>query len=143
MRSLRTYTEFVRTAITVLFLMASSGFTDVLHSCLMESRTCCEVMTVDGTMPSENSGGSSGRETAISGTGCCSDRIVGGLSNMSALTEKNTKSEAQRSVLFVFVPENIHHPLTPATALQLDLRNIRNSSPPQTEKYIFNAALLI
>lgn len=129
--------------IAVVFFLVNAGFTSVLHSCLMEDRSCCESM-IDG--------GSNGPDQPLPptsasfnpiGTTCCANAIVGGLSGIFALSESKGKTETQKSPMPHLVAGPFTPILKPVVPSSYHFTARSSSSPPSREIYILTSALLI
>lgn len=135
MNYLITHRKVVESLITMLFFIASSGFTVVLHSCLMEETTCCPQASTGTTSASV--------PVSVEQSACCSTNIVGGLNTNPALIDKLQKTEQQKvgfaaSAIIIASP-NINAVATPN---QLTSR-VSLFASPSVEKYILNASFLI
>lgn len=129
--------------IAVAFLLVNAGFTSVLHSCLMDDKICCEAMIAGESNGSDHALPPTSAAFNLTGTTCCANAIVGGLSGISALSESNGKTEAQKSTLLQVVAGPFTPTLQPAVPSASYFNIQYPSSPPSREIYILTSALLI
>ncbi len=143
MKFITNHIKPVEAILATLFLVSVSGFSTVLHSCLMTGMSCCmSSMPHRDTQPQEASQPSA-YYSNITMTGCCSTRIVGGLSTSLALLEHQHKfTQSKFSVLSVATPASI-----PAPQTHLSLKQYfslgEHIPPSSVEKYVFNSSYLI
>jgi hypothetical protein len=141
--SLKKYYPIGRLAFAMLFFIASSGFTMVLHSCLMESGECCESMEDGGSVQLPAGQSAAKPHFVQTGASCCHNIIVGGLNHTSATLENQSSSTYHKSTIAIISPD------VPAGQIQsvhptfLALQQISSHVPPATGLYLSNAALLI
>ena len=129
--------------LAVLLLLANSGFTMVLHSCLMGSSRCAELpmgMGMHGKAQSQ----SSGMELATLSVPCCAVTVAGGINDKPVTTERTAETGIQKSAPVAEMPL-LHDPGEPgpdASSRFLSYAAER-VAPHPVEKYILNAAFLI
>jgi hypothetical protein len=136
------YLPIGRLALAVVLIAASSGFTVVLHSCLMADMACCGTMAAGGAM--QHAAGHSTSDAALvkDASSCCENTIVGGLSPTTATLESQPTSIHHKSALAVVSPE-LQAGQARASLSFITLRQFRPPDPPATGLYLSNAALLI
>ena len=127
----------------VLLLVANSGFTMVLHTCLMPEMSCCE--------PSErNVTGGDGcdhaRAVAFAAMPflCCQLEIVGGVDSNPISTDRPNDSGVQKLIVVATI---LHSPIAAYTALSLSSTCVslfsERAGPNPVDRYILNATFLI
>ena len=130
-----------RFVVALLLLAVSSGFTVVHHACLMEQRQCCDAMASGGPMSSAApSDGPSIQQASMS---CCTSTISGGPNNLTALFEKQGKTEYQRLTVAPLVLDFSSWFSHPNTQVPFFAQRTQAASPPSVEKYLLFASLLI
>ena len=126
-----------------LFLVASSGFTTLLHICTMEAAECC-----DPSGASDHHGcPSEPIDQPISGSSiqnvddCHINSVVGGLASLQALLEKDIKTQ-NSDILSVLISTFV--PVAPiSNTSSLTYPYSQSVSPPSVEKYVLNETFLI
>jgi len=107
----------------------------------MEQRQCCDTMAsggrMDATLPSEGAS----IEQAI--MACCTNAITGGLHNLTALFEKQSKTEDQKLSPAISERDLSSQFSYPATEIRFFIQRTQAASPPSVEKYVLFASLLI
>lgn len=134
----------------VLFVLANSGFTAVLHQCAMGGDQSAQSQPVECcSIPSENSRSAcevpqaTPSSSIVSQFTCHTNTVVGGLVGTSALLEKQSKTQPSKlgewsgnlAQQTVFKPI-INHSFTLAY-FAVDI------SPPSVEKCVLNSSFLI
>lgn len=138
-RNIKLFTALV----AVFFLISSSGFTSILHSCLMGGMACCMSTMQHAYGRTEQSHQPMALHLNSAMTGCCSTTIVGGLSTSMALLEKPNRIEHSKPVVVAvnsIVPELTPHFKSSSEYLFLVTGNIL---PSPVERYVLNASFLI
>ncbi len=125
----------------VLLLAVSSGFTVVLHSCLMETMQCCETMSTDGSMDAAMP--TQGSRVAQAGSSCCTSTVIGGLNSFTALLEKQTKTDHLKVAIVLLHTDPSDQFSLLTSPVRHFVHSAHGASPPSVEKYILHAALLI
>ena len=131
-------------ALIVAFLMtlSCSGFTTVLHSCLMKNRGCCE--TSMGLMHRMTGGepASPGNLILKSNMSCCATTVAGGL-NTNPIVSGTQHSIPQHLSLLALLPADELSCAQSFSTSQILSSCPLAASPPSVEKYVLNAAFLI
>jgi hypothetical protein len=138
----RTYLPIGRLALAIVLFVASSGFTMVIHSCLMVERACCDSMMAGGAM--QHSAGSPAADARLAKppSSCCENTVVGGLSRTTATLETQAASHHHKMVLAV-AGTDLGDGQPQACSSFIAHRHFRPPDPPPTGLYISNSALLI
>jgi hypothetical protein len=137
-----TYLRLGRLALAMAFLTASSGFTMVLHSCLMEDMACCGAMTSGGSMPSPSGESTGGASLVKLASSCCENTVVGGLNRTAATLESQQAPVHQKIVLAAANPDLPVGQVEDCSSFVM-LRHLRPTDSPPTGLYLSNSALLI
>ena len=130
-----------RLIVAALVLAVSSGFTVAHHACLMEQKQCCDSMPSGG--PMGNTTPSQGPSIEQASMSCCASTISGGLSNITALFEKQSKTGDQKLTVIPFHLDFSTQLSHPSTDIRFFTQRIQAASPPSVEKYVLFASLLI
>ena len=135
MKKLGPYAFVGRLALAVVLFVASSGFTVVLHSCLMENRACCEGMPSGGTMLPGS------ERVSRAASACCENTIVGGLNRSTATIEQQAplhlKTIATAQAVEPVAGQSADEPRF------IFFSRSRPPDPPPFGLYISNLSLLI
>lgn len=130
-----------RFVVAVILLGVSSGFTIAHHACQMEQKPCCDSMPSGGPMglalPSQ------GPSVGNAGMSCCASTISGGLSNLTALFEKQSKTGDQKLTVIPFHLDFSTQLSHPSTEIRFFTQRTQAASPPSVEKYVLFESLLI
>jgi len=126
--------------VAVLLALSSSGFTTVLHSCLMAERSCC-----DASMMANMSGDEQtilGKPVLRNDMSCCAITVAGGL-NTNPIVAGNQQPPQQHLDLIALLPPSAvsgeqHVPTHPTF-----FSSSTAPSPPSVEKYLLNSSFLI
>ena len=137
-----TFLAIGRLAIAAVLLVASSGFTIVLHSCLMEGASCCDAMAAGGPMHAGRDRAADGVHLSKVPSSCCESTLVGGLNGSTAAIENQAAPHDLKGVLAVAGPA-LSGGQAEAGSPILAFRQFRPPDPPPCGLYISNAALLI
>ncbi len=134
--------RFAAAIVAILLTLSSSGFTAVLHSCLMAERVCCDQpMSMMARMPAED-GAFPGSPVLQSDMSCCSVTVAGGL-NTNPIVAGNQLPAPPHLDLIALLPSSA----LSVTQLALTHPALFSSSavvsPPSVEKYVLNATFLI
>ncbi len=136
------YLSCVGGLLALLLLVASSGFTMALHSCLMAEHGCCTTSPME--MPAHHHAGGSAIHLERVGGKCCEVRIAGGLNANPAVSEHAPSLVPQKLVIHTQLPGNLIEANTGNFTSSLVLFSTsRFVSPPPVEKYVLDAAFLI
>jgi hypothetical protein len=129
------YRRILAGALAVLFLVSFSGFSTVLHSCLMGGSACCESM---------NGASSDTRATALSRSmnGCCSVKIAGGLNTNPVISEKQVKDESA-DIAFALLPQSAWYNALAEAGAHSPIASSLDTSPPTLERYVLTSAYLL
>ena len=130
----------------LLFVLANSGFTVVIRQCMMglsHPMECCANSTASAHDPSMPLRAQTTATIAHSDMDCFKTTVVGGLSNTSALVEKES------SIHLLKVDKGIT--AIPAPNITIPVHNFSSRSiasfgtisPPSTEKCVLNSTFLI
>ena len=142
MKTTGTYLRLGRLALAVALIVASSGFTMVLHSCLMEDMACCTQMASERPMPSPSGASSEGPSLVKLASSCCDNTIVGGL-NPTTATLESQKAPVQQKILLIALSPEFPDGRQRNCPSFVTLRHFRTTYVPPTAIYLSNAALLI
>jgi hypothetical protein len=137
--------------LAVLFVLANSGFTAVLHQCAMESKQaapsdqsmeCCDTPDRDNDAACEVSQGPSSAPHGIHFT-CHTSTIVGGMPSTSALLSEQSKTQLSKFGEWSanFPQHAVSRPII-NRSFTLDYFAI-NATPPSVEKCVLNSSFLI
>jgi hypothetical protein len=142
MKKAETYLRLGRLALAVVLILASSGFTMVLHSCLMKDMACCGTMMAVGPMTSRSGESAEGATLVKKASSCCENTVVGGL-NTSVATLESQKAPVHQKIFLVAVNPDLPGGQQNDRPSIVTLRHLRPSDSPPTPIYLSNAALLI
>jgi hypothetical protein len=128
--------------LTVIMLsLSATGFTAILHSCLMAEMDCCDepmaMMMRDFHDPASDAPALKVKSD------CCSVTVAGGL-NDSPIVAGNQKSDSHQTDVLMILPLAVisgNSQLSSHTILAFSSSGI--VPLPSVEKYILNAAFLI
>ncbi len=136
----RRHIRAIGRTLALFLLVANSGFTLVLHSCMIEM-SCC-----DGSMATSTLGhaGTGAATLARPGAQCCAVTVAGGVSSNPIVTDRTTSTVTQKPC----VPgESAHQPsgagLISRASSRFPSHATHRVEPPSVEKYVLNASLLI
>ena len=143
MKSIARYTIAFTRVFTLVLVLASSGFTTILHFCAMEAFECCDTSgssiykTCHNRQVSAPVAGMS-----IQNVNDCRNAVVGGLAVVEAMVEKN--SRVQNLEIHSVLTFTVVSP-APSNTSSCCFRYSYNESvsPPSVEKYVLNESLLI
>jgi hypothetical protein len=126
-----------------LFLVASSGFTTMLHLCTMEASECCDASGASNhhaCPDAENTSPVAGA-SVHNVDGCHINSVAGGLSTIQALLEKDSKAQNVH-ILSVLISTIVSLPASTNTP-SFTYSYLESVSPPSVEKYVLNDTFLI
>ncbi len=126
-----------------IFLLVNAGFTSVLHSCLMENKACCVAMSIGGMIDGDKAAPSGSTSFSRHGSTCCENAIVGGLTGISALSQSQDRTEAQKSILLHLITGVLSPVIPPVVPTPHDITRQYSASPPSRAIYILTSVLLI
>lgn len=134
---------FVGRVVAILFFIASSGFTTILHICTMEASECCDPSGASDhhACPDEESSSPVAGASITGVNDCHINAVVGGLSAIQALLEKDSKVQ-NISVLALLVPTFVSFASSINTS-SFTYSYSETVSPPSVEKYVLNETFLI
>ncbi len=112
----------------LLLALSSSGFTAVLHSCLMAEQSCCDQpLNMMAGMPLDDEEGSA-NQALTANMSCCAVTVAGGL-NTNPIVSGNQQTAQQHLDLILLLPptvlsgaQQIHPILSTLLSLRLHLR---------------------
>jgi hypothetical protein len=142
MKKAETYLRLGRLALAVVLIVASSGFTMVLHSCLMKDAACCGTMMAGGPMTSRSGASSEGATLMKNASSCCENTVVGGL-NPATATLEGQKAPVHPKIVLAAVNPDLPDGQQNDCPSFVTLRHLRPTDSPPTGLYLSNAALLI
>lgn len=127
---------------TLLFFLASSGFTTIMRICTMEA---CECPDTSGTSdhnacPNEQAPASVA-SMFIQNVNDCHNAVVGGVAVVQALVEKD--SRAQNVEVLSAITSTFVSPASSNTSSCFSYSYSESVSPPSVEKYVLNETFLI
>jgi hypothetical protein len=134
---------FIGRVVAFLFFVTSSGFTTILHICAMEATECCDPSGASDhhACPNDEESSPVAGASITSMNDCHINAVVGGLSAIQALFEKESKVQ-NISVLTLLVPTVVS--LAPSTNTSSFTYSYSESvSPPSVEKYVLLRTFLI
>ncbi|MBI5473565.1 MAG: hypothetical protein HY961_14595 [Ignavibacteriae bacterium] len=126
-----------------LFLLASSGFTMIVHICTMEAAECCDTSGASDHHGCPNEP----QSEPITGVSfknlddCHINAIVGGLAAIQTLLEKNDKT--QNVAVLAVLASSFVSPEPVNTTSWFSYSFTESVSPPSVEKYVLNETFLI
>lgn len=130
--------------VAFLFFVTSSGFTTMLHICSMQASECCDPSGASDhhACPNEEEKPAPVAGESIQGVDDCHvNTVVGGLSAIQALLEKDSKVQNDSNhapLVSTFVS------LVPSTSTSVvSYSSTENVTPPSVEKYVLNETFLI
>jgi hypothetical protein len=127
---------------SLLLALSSSGFTLILHSCLMAGQSCCDrPMSMMSHMPWENAG-SPEAPVLKSNMACCAVTVAGGL-NVNPIVAGSQYPAPQHLDLIALLPPSIASGAQQVPAFSACSLSLGASFPPSVEKYVLNASFLI
>jgi hypothetical protein len=137
---LHRHTRLTAWIVALLLSVSSSGFTTVLHSCLMAERSCCNPSMMTH-MPIDRRAGT-GNQVLESSMSCCATAVAGGLNSNPIVTGHQSPAHQHLDLLALLpIAEGSgahyvcsHHILLARSAA---------ASPHPVEKYVLNASFLI
>jgi hypothetical protein len=135
------YLPLGRLVLAVVLIAASSGFTVVLHSCLMADMACCDTMAAGGTI-GHPAGNSTAAAFVKGASSCCENTIVGGLNPTTATLENQSVSFHDKPVLAADTTD-LPDGQAQGSSSFTTLRQFRPPDPPAIRLYLTNSALLI
>ncbi len=119
-----------------LFFLASSGFTVILNTCVMDTPECCDT-TCRESLPSPMGPSVQGQ------LGCHANTVAGGLNSIPALVEKGSKPQNNRLEILSETALHCAKRAQSGTSSWFTVSFSHNISPPSVEKYVLNASFLI
>lgn len=129
---------------TFLFIVASSGFTSVLHICSMQASECCDPSGASDhhACPNDEEQPSPVAGASIQNVDDCHiNSVVGGLSAIQALLEKDSQIQ---KVEVLSILTSVFASLEPVNNTSSFTYSFTESvSPPSVEKYVLNETFLI
>lgn len=134
---------FIGRAVTILFLVASSGFTTALHICTMEATECCDPSGASdhNACPGEPLAQPTTGVSIKTLDDCHVNAVVGGLAAIQALLERSDKTQ---NVPVLAVLASAFVSLAPdVTTSSSNYSYSESVSPPSVEKYVLNETFLI
>lgn len=143
MQPMVTYIKLFGLVTVALFILLSSGFTLIVHSCQMSEKTSCIGMNTGCEMSAPSNAAPDGPSINQVSPGCCASKILGGLSTAVALLEKQSLSVHQKLVA-VILPDSVSD-LYKVSNIYVHLSQLASYgiSPPSVEKYVLYSTLLI
>jgi hypothetical protein len=143
MRSIARHTKAFGRVFTLVFLLASSGFTAILQICALEACECCDTSAgldhdiwQDMQLPQSVPGMS-----IHNVDDCHINARVDDFAVVQALLEKDSNAQKVK-VLSVLAPTFVSTALS-NTSSWFNCSHLETISPPSVEKYVLNATLLI
>ena len=135
---------YFRGSVALLLFLSSSGFTTILHNCVMEASECCDISAGSDQKGCETPLTAVAGESVQGLFDCHTNTVVGGPADIQAVAEKDGKHLNQKLELLSLLSSH-HASLSPLSinANRSNLISSGNVSPPSVEKYILTAALLI
>jgi hypothetical protein len=141
MFNLHRHRGFFAAIVAFLLALSSSGFTAVLHSCLMaQEKSCCDVSLMremasdEGVIP--------GTPVLKNNMSCCTITVAGGL-NTNPIVIGDQAAPLQHLEVLALIPpvefSGAQHILTHSTLVSASVA----ASPPSVEKYVLNSTFLI
>ncbi len=133
-------TRLTSLIVAILLMVSSSGFTAVLHSCLMAERSCCD-QSMMLHMPLDR-GTHSGIPGLKADLSCCAVTLAGGL-NTNPIVPGNQHSAPQHLDVLSLLPIAECSCTQDVCSRLTFLASTVSASPPSVEKYVLNATFLI
>jgi hypothetical protein len=143
MRSIAGHTIAFGRVFTLVFLLASSGFTAILHICAMEASECSDTCGASDHDACPNTQ----LPLPVAGISihnvddCHTNAVVDGFAVVQALVEKD--SSAQKVEVFYLLTSTFVSPTPSNTSSWFNYSYLERVSPPSVEKYVLNSTLLI
>jgi hypothetical protein len=134
------HTRFIATVAAFLLILSSSGFTTVLHSCLMAERSCCNASMMAHMNGDE--GAVPGKPVLKNNMSCCAVTVAGGLNTNPIVTHDQHHGVQHLDLIVLLSPRTSsdeQQVLTHSTFFSSSTA----TSPPSVEKYVLNATFLI
>lgn len=103
MKVISHHIRFLSRAAVVLVVLASSGFTGILHSCSLESMSCCGSESSKNADDCNNASPLKSQQRVESILSCHTNTVVGGLVLTQAVVEKQAKIEQKQTEAPVIV----------------------------------------
>ncbi len=142
MRSIARHTIAFGRIFTLVFLLASSGFTTIVHICAMEASECCDTSgTSDHNACPNEQALAPVAGMSIQNVDDCHNEVVGGSAVVQALVEKDAP-EQNVEVLSVVISTFVA-PASNNTSSWFKYSYSESVSPPSVEKYVLNETFLI
>jgi len=142
MKRILQYSTSLHVVVLFVFLLASSGFTTILHECRVQQQmACCAVPDrMNEDKCDQNIAPKSG-PSFESDQSCHTNSIIGGLAVKQAIVDKDKNSKLHRAATVVLsVSSDIS--FSPFSATRFDSRTGALFLPP-VGKHILNSSLLI
>lgn len=134
--------SFVGALLVLLLLVANSGFTVALHSCLMSERGCCESMPME--MPAPQPANGPGLHLVGVDGNCCQVTVAGGLNANPVVNEHPSSLTVQKLVALGEMPEVSVVAIGNNSAFSRFLSSSSERvAPLPVEKYVLNSVFLI
>ena len=128
----------------LVVLLASSGFTVVLHSCLMGSMASCALAPSSDHMAMASVPADHGSMGArFEGSPCCSTRVVGGVKTAPAVSQKVQDVEHQTYIIVSADRLCALSSSEPSTQPIQTLSGVEAVPLSSVEKCVLNATFLI
>lgn len=126
--------------VAFLMVLSSSGFTVVLHSCLMAERSCCSA-SMTGHMAGDE-GAIPGKPELKNDMSCCSTTVAGGVNSNPIVTGTLQPALAHLDLVALLPPMVSSGGQCIASHSTFFLSSTA-ASPPSVEKYVLNSSFLI
>jgi len=136
------HTRLTAIIAALLLALSSSGFTAVLHSCLMAEKSCCglPLNMMAGTPLNDAEGAAD--PTLTSNMSCCAVTVAGGL-NTNPIVSGTQQTTPQHLDLISLLPPSVLSGAQDIHSHPIHFASSAAASPPSVEKYVLNASFLI
>lgn len=126
------------------FVVASSGFTAILRTCVMETMSCCADAKVPQHMECDTEQPGDAPTLSIrADSQCHADILVGGMTTNPAVVEKEHKYQQTKLAIGANVLSFNCFQASPPSLSPLFGHTTAKVFPPSVEKYVLNASFLI
>lgn len=141
MLSSHRHTRIIAAVAAFLLALSSSGFTAVLHSCLMAERSCCDASMMTH-MSGDEGATQAGNPVLKNVMSCCAVTFAGGL-NANPIVTGNQYSSLHHLDQVALLPPSVLTGAQQISSHPVSASFLAAASPPSVEKYLLNASFLI
>jgi len=142
MKRILQYSTSLHVVVLFVFLLASSGFTTILHECRVQPQmACCAVPDRMNEDECDQNSAPKAGPSFESDQACHTNSIIGGLAVKQAIVEKDKISKVQRTATLV-VSLSSETSYSPFSSRRFDSRT-EAVFLPSVGKHILNSSFLI